>query len=102
MSEVDGRVRELSIKTEREQEQRVRLTVRDAGVGLDTQTIERLFEAFYTTKSNGMGLGLSVSRSIIESHRGRLSAAPNDGPGATFWFSIPCADRFRLSTGSSG
>jgi PAS domain S-box-containing protein len=102
MSEVDGRVRELSIKTEREQEQRVRLTVRDAGVGLDTQTIERLFEAFYTTKSNGMGLGLSVSRSIIESHRGRLSAAPNDGPGATFWFSIPCADRFRLTTGSSG
>jgi PAS domain S-box-containing protein len=102
MSEVDGRVRELSIKTEREQEQRVRLTVRDAGVGLDAETIERLFEAFYTTKSNGMGLGLSVSRSIIESHRGRLSAAPNDGPGATFWFSIPCADCFQLTTGSSG
>jgi signal transduction histidine kinase len=91
MSGLDGRPRELSIKTEREEGQRVRLTVRDAGVGLDPHTIERLFEAFYTTKSNGMGLGLSVSRSIIESHRGQLSAAPNNGPGATFWFSIPYA-----------
>ena len=53
---------------------------------------DRLFEAFYTTKSGGMGIGLSVSRSIIESHHGRLWAAPNDGPGATFSFSIPCSD----------
>jgi signal transduction histidine kinase len=51
----------------------------------------KLFEAFYTTKSRGMEIGLSVSRSIIESHHGCLWAAPNDGPGATFPFSIPCA-----------
>jgi K+-sensing histidine kinase KdpD len=52
--------------------------------------MDRLFDAFYTTKSSGMGIGLSVSRSIIESHKGRLWATPNDGPGATFSFSIPC------------
>jgi signal transduction histidine kinase len=67
----------------------VRVTVRDAGVGLDRQSIEKLFHAFYTTKSGGMGIGLSVSRSIIERHHGRLWAEPNDGPGATFSFSIP-------------
>jgi hypothetical protein len=68
----------------------VRLTVQDAGEGITPQDMERLFDAFYTTKSEGMGMGLSVSRSIIERHRGRLWATPNDGPGATFSFSIPC------------
>jgi hypothetical protein len=91
MSSIDERPRDLSIKTEREVSDQVRFTVRDVGVGLDPLMTERLFEAFYTTKSNGMGLGLSVSRSIIESHGGRLSAAPNDEHGATFWFSVPCA-----------
>jgi signal transduction histidine kinase len=63
-------------------------------VGLDPQSAERLFDPFYTTKSDGMGIGLFVSRSIIESHNGRLWAEANDGPGATFSFSIPClADR---------
>jgi signal transduction histidine kinase len=66
----------------------VRLTVQDAGVGLDPQGADKLFEAFYSTKSGGMGIGLSVSRSIIESHHGRLWAGPNDGPGASFSFSI--------------
>jgi len=69
----------------------VRVIVRDAGVGLSGQSIDQLFDAFYTTKRGGMGIGLSVSRSIIESHHGRLWAAPNDGPGATFGFSIPVA-----------
>ena len=67
----------------------MRLSMQDVGVGFDAKDVDRLFEAFYTTKSGGMGIGLSVSRSIIESHHGRLWAAPNDGPGATFFFSIP-------------
>ena len=89
MSGVDDRPRQLVIRTERDEGDRVRLTVQDAGVGFEPQSVDRLFEAFYTTKSGGMGIGLSVSRSIIESHHGRLWAAPNDGPGATFSFSIP-------------
>jgi Histidine kinase-, DNA gyrase B-, and HSP90-like ATPase len=59
-------------------------------VGLDTQRMNRLFDAFYTTKASGIGIGLSVSRSIIENHRGHLWAEPNDGPGTTFSFSILC------------
>jgi signal transduction histidine kinase len=89
MSGVDDRPKKLVIRTERDEGDRVRLTVQDTGVGLEPQAVGRLFEAFYTTKSGGMGIGLSVSRSIIESHHGRLWAAPNDGPGATFSFSIP-------------
>jgi len=90
MSGVDDRPRQLAIRTGRDEGDRVRLSVQDAGVGFDPQAVDRLFEAFYTTKSGGMGIGLSVSRSIIESHGGRLWAAPNNGPGATFSFSIPC------------
>jgi PAS domain S-box-containing protein len=89
MSGVDDRPRQLVITTERDEEERVRLTVQDAGVGFETQGAEKLFEPFYTTKSGGMGIGLSVSRSIIERHEGRLWAEPNGGPGATFAFSIP-------------
>lgn len=91
MSRVDDRPRQLVIRTQRDDGDRVRLAVQDAGVGLEPQAADKLFEAFYTTKSGGMGIGLSVSRSIVESHRGRLWAAPNDGPGATFSFSIPRA-----------
>jgi signal transduction histidine kinase len=65
-------------------------TVRDAGVGVDPERMDKLFEAFHTTKSGGMGIGLSVSRSIVERHHGRLWAEPNDGPGCSFAFSIPC------------
>jgi len=89
MSNVDDRPRQLLIRTEQEEENRVRLSVQDTGVGFELQGVDRLFEAFYTTKSRGMGIGLSISRSIIESHRGRLWAVPNDGPGATFSFSVP-------------
>jgi signal transduction histidine kinase len=87
---VHDRPRQLLIRTEREDGDRVRMMVRDTGVGLDRQGIDKLFDAFYTTKRDGMGIGLSVSRSIVERHRGRLWAETNDGPGATFSFSIPC------------
>jgi PAS domain S-box-containing protein len=84
----DGR-RLLRIRTEREADEGVRVSVRDIGVGVEPQTINKLLDPFYSTKSDGMGIGLSVSRSIIERHHGRLWAEPNDGPGATFSFSIP-------------
>ena len=90
MSGVEDRPRELLIKTECDEGDRVRLSVKDAGVGFTPQAADKLFEAFFTTKSDGMGIGLSISRSIIEAHRGRLWATANDGPGATFAFSIPC------------
>ena len=90
MKTVEDRPRDLLIRTEREEGDRVRLSVTDAGVGFDPQTADKLFEAFYSTKNEGMGVGLSVSRSIIENHQGRLWAVLNDGPGATFSFSVPC------------
>jgi PAS domain S-box-containing protein len=87
---VHDRPRELVIKTQPENGHRVRFTVRDAGVGLAAQGVGSLFDPFYTTKSGGMGIGLYVSRSIIEKHQGRLWAEPNEGGhGATFSFWIP-------------
>src|SRR5690606_629031 len=81
---VDGRPRRVVVRTESDGDGAVRLSVRDNGKGIPPDTLDRMFEGFYTTKTDGMGIGLSVSRFIIESHRGRLWAAPNDdGPGAT-------------------
>jgi PAS domain S-box-containing protein len=97
MNSVHDRPRELLIRTERDEGDRVLLSVKDAGIGFDPRTADRLFETFYTTKNDGMGVGLYVSRSIIESHQGRLWATLNDGPGATFSFSIP-----RGSDGATG
>jgi signal transduction histidine kinase len=99
MSGVEDRSRQLVIRTELDESEQVRLSVEDAGVGFERQDVERLFEAFYTTKSGGMGIGLSVSRSIIESHQGRLWAELNHGPGATFSFSIPTAAGTAQPTG---
>jgi len=90
MSAVEDRPRQLLIRTEADEDNHVRLTVKDVGVGFSPHSADRLFESFYTTKNDGMGIGLSVSRSIIESHHGRLWATPNDGPGVTFSFSVPC------------
>jgi signal transduction histidine kinase len=89
MSAVDTRERQLVVSTRRDDGDRVRLSVQDVGIGLEVQIVERLFEPFHSTKSAGMGIGLFVSRSIIESHQGCLQVMPNDGPGVTFWFSIP-------------
>jgi nitrogen-specific signal transduction histidine kinase len=89
MRDVNDRPKHLLVKVEREAGGGARLIMKDAGVGLDPQTAGRLFDAFYTTKSDGMGIGLSVSRSIIESHGGKLWAEANDGPGTTFSFSLP-------------
>jgi C4-dicarboxylate-specific signal transduction histidine kinase len=93
MSSIDDRPRQLTIKTESDSPDRVRLSMRDVGVGFASEAAEKLFDAFYTTKKSGMGIGLSVSKSIIERHRGRIWATPNDGPGATFCFSIPCVTK---------
>jgi signal transduction histidine kinase len=100
MSGIDDRPRQLVIRTERDEEDCVLLSVRDTGVGFEPQRMDRLFDAFFTTKSGGMGIGLSVSRSIIESHKGRLWAVPNDGPGATFTFSIPRGSLTAAVTGA--
>jgi PAS domain S-box-containing protein len=89
MNTVNDRPRELLIKTVRDEGDRVRLSVTDAGVGFSPEAATKLFQAFYTTKRDGMGIGLSLSYSIIDAHHGRLWARPNDGPGATFSFSIP-------------
>ena len=90
MATVYDRPRRLVIRTQREDADRVLVTVRDSGVGVDREHVDKLFDAFYTTKKDGMGIGLSISRSIVERHRGRLWAAPNErGPGATFSFSLP-------------
>src|SRR5581483_9000374 len=91
MQGVDDRPRELLIKTQKEEGDQVRLAIRDAGAGLSPQSLASLFEPFFTTKSGGMGIGLFVSRSIIDGHHGRLWAHANHrAPGATFSFSLPC------------
>jgi predicted ATPase/signal transduction histidine kinase len=89
MEAIDDRPRKLVVRTAFDEGEGVRFSVQDEGVGLPPEGMDRLFEAFYTTKAGGMGMGLSVSHSIIQEHRGRLWAAANAGPGATFSFLIP-------------
>jgi PAS domain S-box-containing protein len=89
MAEVNDWAKEIVVSTEVEATGHVRVAVKDAGNGFDLTAAERLFTPFYTTKSNGMGIGLSVSRTIVEQHQGRLWAEQNEGPGSTFCFSVP-------------
>jgi PAS domain S-box-containing protein len=88
MKDVDG-TRELAIKSQRAENEQVLVTVSDTGVGLPTQQADEIFKAFFTTKPHGTGMGLSISRSIVESHGGRLWAANNSPRGASFCFSLP-------------
>jgi C4-dicarboxylate-specific signal transduction histidine kinase len=89
MSGVSDRPRELVIAAVEDHASKIRVAVRDSGIGLEHQDADRVFQTFYTTKPYGIGIGLSISRSIIEAHGGRLWAVPNDGPGATFQLILP-------------
>jgi signal transduction histidine kinase len=89
MSSVEDRERQLVITTHNIDSDQVKVTVEDSGTGLDPNTMTRIFEPFYTTKSGGMGMGLSICRSIVQHHGGRLWAAVNEGPGTSFHFTLP-------------
>jgi PAS domain S-box-containing protein len=89
MSGIDEGAREMRISTEREASNGVLVIVRDFGPGLDPQSVDRLFEAFYTTKPDGLGMGLAICRSIIKAHGGRLWATANEPRGAVFQFTLP-------------
>jgi C4-dicarboxylate-specific signal transduction histidine kinase len=89
MRAVSDRARVLRIRTEEQPSGSIVVLVQDSGVGLDPKHSSRMFEAFYTTKAEGIGMGLAISRSIIEAHGGRLWAVANDGPGSTFCFTLP-------------
>jgi signal transduction histidine kinase len=88
MSGVDDRPRELVIRTEKEGADHVHVAVRDSGGGVDPMHAGRMFDAFYSTKPEGLGMGLSISRTIVEHHGGRLWAVPNDDHGTTFHFTV--------------
>jgi PAS domain S-box-containing protein len=89
LQSVRDRPRELEIGSRQDETHQVLVTVTDSGVGISTENADRLFNAFFTTKSSGMGIGLSICRSIVEAHGGRMSAANNVGPGARFQFTLP-------------
>jgi PAS domain S-box-containing protein len=92
MGSVTGRSRELIIRSEPHDRDHVRVTMQDTGVGIDPNTVDKLFGAFFTTKPGGMGMGLSISRSIVEAHGGRLWATSNETHGATFGVELPAGD----------
>jgi signal transduction histidine kinase len=93
MSGVDQRRRELTIVSAADGPEAVAVEVRDSGMGVDQERAAHLFEPFYTTKAEGLGIGLSISRTIVEAHGGHLSAATNVPHGAVFRFSVPLEER---------
>jgi signal transduction histidine kinase len=80
---------ELTVKSQLQQEGKLLFSISDTGPGLPTGNVDQIFSAFFTTKPQGSGMGLAISRSIVESHGGRLWASANDGRGATFHFNLP-------------
>lgn len=88
MASVTDHKRELLICSRQHESDQVLVTVQDSGVGIDRESLDEIFSAFYTTKAQGMGMGLAISRSIVEDHGGRLWAVSNDGPGTTFQFTL--------------
>jgi signal transduction histidine kinase len=88
MDTVTDRPREILIRSCEHESDQLLIAVQDSGVGIDSQNLGKIFDAFYTTKPQGMGMGLAISRSIVENHGGRLWAVPNDSPGATFQFTL--------------
>jgi PAS domain S-box-containing protein len=93
MGSVEARARELLVSTEQSQTNDILVAVRDSGPGIHPESLDRVFEAFYTTKSGGMGMGLSICRSIIDAHGGRLWAEANEPGGAIFQFTVPSAEK---------
>jgi C4-dicarboxylate-specific signal transduction histidine kinase len=89
MSSICGRTRELVISTQNIDADQVQVTVEDSGIGLDLNARDKIFDSFYTTKSGGMGMGLTISRSILQAHGGQLWAVSKDGPGTVFHFALP-------------
>jgi len=90
MKDTNG-ARELAIKSQRADSEQLLVSVSDTGVGLPTEQAHQIFDAFFTTKSHGTGMGLRISRSIVESHGGHLWATPNSPRGAIFCFTLPVA-----------
>ena len=89
MDTVTDRPREMLIRSCEHESDQLLVAVQDSGIGIDRANLGKIFDAFYTTKPQGMGMGLAISRSIIENHGGRLWAVANDGPGVTFEFALP-------------
>ena len=89
MASVTDRPRTLLIRSQQSEDGRVLVAVRDSGTGIEAKSVNKLFKAFFTTKPSGMGMGLSICRTIIEAHSGQVSAANNSGPGATFQLILP-------------
>jgi signal transduction histidine kinase len=101
MSDVDDRPRELTISTRDTDPDYVEVSVADSGRGLDPQTADRIFEPFFTTKASGMGMGLSICRSIVQNHGGRLWAIANNGHGSTFYFTVRNRREVRFDAGTA-
>jgi signal transduction histidine kinase len=95
MADVAGRPHNLVIRSRQDSDQ-VIVAVEDSGIGIQPESSGRLFDSFYTTKPDGLGMGLSICRSIIEAHGGRLSASCNIGPGATFQLFLPLSRESNL------